>query len=193
MLKYYDYATTMAEFPDEISLSINISNCPGNCGHTDENGKFHLDCSEPWLLEDVGEELTEEKIDSLISKHPGITVFGLMGGDSDHKDVVRVANYIHEKYPELKVGMYSGREFLDMDLLNSLDLYKIGRWIMPKGPVEEWKNYNCGPIVLPISNQLLFEKVINPITKDVHWVNVTYKFRKNVINDWTKTIIYNND
>lgn len=183
MLKFYDYAVTFAEFPDEISLSINISNCPGNCGHVDENGKFILDCSEPWLLGDVGEELTESKIDELIAIHPDCTVFGLMGGDSDHNDVVRISNYIHTKYPNMKVGMYSGREFMNMKLLECLDLYKIGRWIMPEGPVEDWHKTNCGVLQFPWSNQLLFEKVGNL------WYNVTYKFRKEKINNPERFIV----
>lgn len=188
MLKYYDVAVVFAEFPDEITLGVNISQCPGHCGHMekDENGKdkFVLDCSEPWLLEDVGTELTDEEIDKLIEEHPDITVFGLMGGDNDHKAVVHLANYIHEKYPNIKVGMYSGREFLNIDLLNCLDLYKIGRWIMPdmKHP-ETWKDHSWGPLVWPVSNQLLFEKVGNC------WFNTTYKFRQHPIGDWSKYVI----
>ena len=176
MLKVYDVAVTMSEFPDEICLTVNISNCPGMCSH----------CSEPWLLEDVGEELTEEKIDELIAEHPDITVFGLMGGDSDQDDVVRIARYVHEKY-HIKVGMYSGREFLNMKLLECLDLYKIGRWIMPEGPVEEWHQTNNGVLQFPWSNQLLFEKVGH------FWMNVTYKFRKEKVGNPARYIIYGNE
>lgn len=177
MLKFYDYAVTFAEFPEEISLSLNISNCPGMCDG----------CSEPWLLEDVGEELTEEKIDELIAAHPDITVFGLMGGDSDHDDVVRIADYIHKNHKGIKVGMYSGREYMSTKLLNCLDLYKIGRWIMPKGPVAEWHQTNNGVLQFPWSNQLLFEKLQ---TKDGEsWVNVTYKFRKEKVGNPARYII----
>lgn len=188
-LKYYDYAVVFQEFPDEVTLAVNISNCPGNCGHTDENGKFHLDCSEPWLLEDVGVELSNEEIDRLIKEHQDITVFGLMGGDSNHKDCERVANYIHQTYPNIKVGMYSGREFLNMDLLKSLDLYKIGRWIMPKGPVEEWHKTNNGVLQFPWSNQLLFEKM--KINGEEIWFNTTFKFRKQPLGNPERYIISN--
>lgn len=174
MLKYYDVATVFAEFPDEITLAINITNCPLDCEG----------CSEPWLKPDIGTELTEQAIDDLINTNPNITVFGLMGGDSDHKDVKRIADYIHKKYPELKVGIYSGREYLDMLLLECLDLYKIGRWIMPNmDHPETWKDHTWGPLVWPVSNQLLFEKIGNM------WFNVTYKFRKNPISDWSRYII----
>lgn len=175
MLKYWkpDTSITFAEFPDEICLAVNISNCPGMCE----------ECSEEYLQGDIGDYLTNEEIDTLIKEHSDITVFGLMGGDSEHKDVVRIANYIHEKYPNIKVGMYSGREFLNMELLNCLDLYKIGRWIPPKGPVEDWHKYNWGPLVFPYSNQLLFEKIGGM------WFNITYKFRKEVINNPERFII----
>lgn len=177
MLKYYDYATTFAEFPDEISLAVNISNCPGYCDG----------CSEPWLLKDIGTLLTNDEIDKLIKDNSDITVFGLMGGDNNHDDVVRIANYIHNTYPNLKVGMYSGREFLNMKLLNCLDLYKIGRWITPKGPVEEWHKTNNGPLNFSWSNQLLFEKT--KINGEEIWINTTYKFRQQPLGNPERYII----
>jgi len=171
-LKYYDVAVTFAEFPEEITLCVNITGCVCHCSQ----------CSEPWLRPYVGTLLTNEEIDKLIAEHPGITVFGLMGGDSDHDDVVRIANYVHEKH-HLKVGMYSGREFLNMKLLECLDLYKIGRWIMPKGPASEWHQTNNGVLQFPWSNQLLFEKVGNL------WLNTTYKFRKEKIGNPERYIV----
>lgn len=166
-LKYYDVAVTFSEFPEETTLCVNISGCPGMCSH----------CSEPWLMPYVGTELTNDEIDKLIEEHPGITCFGLMGGDSNHDDVVRIANYIHEKHKDLKVGIYSGREFLNMKLLDCLDLYKIGRWILPEGPVEEWHKKNCGVLQFPWSNQLMFEKTKDMFGNEV-WENITYKFRQ---------------
>ena len=176
-LKYYDVAVTFSEFPDEVTLCVNISNCPGMCDG----------CSEPWLLEDVGTLLTNEEIDKLISEHQDITVFGLMGGDSNHKDCERIANYVHSTYPNIKVGMYSGREFLDMRLLKSLDLYKIGRWIMPKGPVEDWHKTNNGVLQFPWSNQLLFEKM--KINGEEIWFNTTFKFRTQPLGNPERYII----
>ena len=174
MLKYWqpDTTITFAEFPDEIALCVNITNCPGMC----------LNCSEPWLLEDKGTLLTENEIDRLISEHKDITVFALMGGDRDHEDIVRIADYIHSKY-NLKVGMYSGKDYLDMKLLSCLDIYKIGRWIMPEGDVKDWHKTNNGVLQFPWSNQLYFERL-----GDL-WINTTYKFRKNPLGDLTTYII----
>ena len=186
MIKYFDYAVTFAEFPEETSLVVNISECPGYCGHK-EGDKFIIDCSEPWLLESVGTELTELEIDKMIKENPGITLFGFMGGDNDHNDVIRCCKYIRKNYPALKIGIYSGFEFINMELAKYVDYYKIGRFIMPMGPVEEWHKTNCGPLPFPYSNQLMFE------CKDGKLINITYKFRKEKISNPERFIIRNQD
>lgn len=175
MLKYWepDTSVTFSEFPDEIALCVNITNCPGMCKN----------CSEPWLLEDKGILLTDKEIDKLISKYPDCTLFALMGGDRDHIAVIGIANYIHLKYPQIKVGMYSGRDYLDMNLLKCLDAYKIGRWITPEGPIEDWPKTNNGPLVFPWSNQLYFVK------EGDNWVNKTHLFRKNPLGNLNHYII----
>jgi len=164
-------AITFSEFPDEISLNFNITNCPGNCSH----------CSEPELLADVGEEITEELLDKFIKDNPGITMIGFMGGDRDHKTVYELSKYIKSK--GLKVGIYSGQEYLDLNLLQILDYYKIGRWIMPTGNPDDWPKLNCGPLIFPFSNQLMFKK------EDNKWINITNKFRKEPINNLERYII----
>lgn len=177
MLKYWpeDTSITFSEFPDEIALCINITNCPCNC----------TSCSEPWLKEDKGIELTYAEVDKLISEHTDCTTFGFMGGDSDHVAVSKIADYIHDRYknPRIKVGIYSGREFIDLDLAQHLDLYKIGRWIAPGDDKEDWKNHSWGPLVWPVSNQLYFEKINGKL------VNATEKFRRQPINDWDRFLI----
>lgn len=175
MLKYWpeDTSVTFSEFPDEIALCVNITQCPGMCS----------ECSEPWLQEDKGPELTTDEVDKLISEHPDCTVFGFMGGDNDHKAVGELADYIHIKYQGIKVGIYSGREFIDLDLAQHLDLYKIGRWIAPGKDPEDWKNHSWGPLVWPVSNQLYFEKINGNL------VNATEKFRRQPISDWGRFII----
>lgn len=122
MLKFYGSAVTFSEFPDEIALCVNISNCPCKC----------KGCSETFLREDIGVYLTNEKIQELVDANPGCTVFGLLGGDINHSDIIRISEYIH-KNTNLKLGFYSGEDYLDINLIPYVDFYKIGRWIMPKG------------------------------------------------------------
>lgn len=172
-LKYLgEPAVTFAEFPDEIALCFNITNCPGTCER----------CSEPELRLDIGDELTEEALDAYIARHPGITLVGFMGGDRDHGEISALAEYLHDKH-NLKVGMYSGMDFLDAALLDCLDYYKIGRWIAPVGEPRDWHKKNCGPIKFAFSNQLMFKKVGNC------WANITCEFRKTPLNDLKKEII----
>ena len=191
MLKYYDVAIVTAEFPDEICLAINISNCPGHCGHM-ENGEFVLDCSEPWLLEDVGTELTIEELKKLIDSHPGITCVGFMGGDNDLFSVYALTKWIHLTYPDLLVGIYSGKEMLDLQLAMEIDYYKIGRFIMPlpKDHPEEWWKTNCGVIGFPFSNQLMFKR------QGCELINITHRFREQKFNSpesLRRQIIYPED
>lgn len=173
-LKYYDVAITFSEFPDEIALCVNITGCPCHCDN----------CSEPYLRPYVGTLLTNEEIDKLIKTHENITLFGLMGGDSNYEDCIRITKYIHEKYPKIKVGIYSGRDWLDIDLFNVIDIYKIGRWIQPDmSHPETWKDKTWGPLVWPVSNQLYFERIGNKM------VNMTHKFRQQNIGDWSRYVI----
>ena len=62
-MKYTDTQITFTEFPDEISLCINISNCSFHCPG----------CHSPELWEDIGTELTEEELSKLIEANNGIT------------------------------------------------------------------------------------------------------------------------
>lgn len=171
MIKYYDAAIVLQEFPDEIALGLSITNCPGCCES----------CSEPWLREDTGTELTYEEIDRLLGIFPDITLIGFMGGDNDHETIKKLAKYIHSK--AIKVGFYSGQEYLDLNLVNVIDYYKIGRWVMPKGEIDSWWKTNCGPLKFTFSNQLMFKRV------DGKLINITNRFREKPLNNLKKEII----
>jgi Pyruvate-formate lyase-activating enzyme len=151
MLKYYDSAVVFSEIPDEITLAIDITSCPHMCKN----------CHSPWLREDIGTVLSEAELDKLIQDHFGITCVCFMGGDSDHNYIKYMANYIHNT-THLKVGMYSGDDELDRDLVPVLDYYKIGGYIPEKGPLNN-----------PNTNQRLFHIQCGNI-KDI-----TYRFIKN--------------
>ena len=56
MLKYFDKAIVFQEIPDEVSLAINITNCPHRCKN----------CHSPYLRENIGTELTYEELDLLL-------------------------------------------------------------------------------------------------------------------------------
>ena len=172
MIKFLDYAVTFAEFPREISLCINITGCPNHC----------KGCSEPWLAEDTGEELTKTALARLISKAHGISLVGFMGGDNDHKTIRDLCDFVHNYYG-LKVGMYSWRDYIDLELAKTLDYYKIGRWIPFEGDESTWKNQTAGPLCLPTSNQVMYMREGDKL------IDVTQDFRTRIINNWKTTIM----
>lgn len=126
MVKYVDTLVTFAEFPNEISLCINISGCPNHC----------YGCHSPYLAQDIGKVLNKESLFHLIEENKGISCVGLMGGDQAPATINWLAKCVKEQYPELKVGWYSGKDKLSSEInLAYFDFYKIGPYIEEKGPL----------------------------------------------------------
>ena len=98
MIKYLETLVTFAEIPDEITLCINITNCPCNC-----NG-----CHSSYLSKDIGEELNNDVLDKLISDNSGISCIAFMGGDSSPKEINDLAKYVKDKY-SISIAWYSDR------------------------------------------------------------------------------------
>ena len=111
-----------------------------------------------------------------------------MGGDKDHKYLFNLLQYIKSK--NLKTAFYSGFDFLDMHLIEYLDYYKIGRFILPEGDVNDWHKKSCGPINFPWSNQKLF-KVIH-IDDTYNLLDITDEFRKDPLGDLNRYVLKNN-
>ena len=126
MLKYVDTKVTFAEVPNEISLCINISNCPCNCKN----------CHSSYLAEDIGNKLNSDSIKELISNNKGITCICFMGGDSNPLEVDALAHFIKIYFP-IKIAWYSGRQELSKDInLNNFDFIKLGPYIEELGPLN---------------------------------------------------------
>lgn len=127
MIKYVDTLIGFAEIPNEISLCINISNCPCHC----EN------CHSSYLAQDIGEPLDLQHLTNLIDSNKGITCVCIMGGDANPSEVDDIAQDIKEYYPELKVGWYSGRQELSKNIeLGNFDYIKLGPYIEEFGPLN---------------------------------------------------------
>ena len=58
-LKYLNTQIVFQEIPDEISLAINITQCPNNC----------KGCHSEYLKEDIGTELTKTELAKLIEQN----------------------------------------------------------------------------------------------------------------------------
>lgn len=126
MLKYVDTKVVFAEIPDEITLAINISECPCHC----------KGCHSPYLVEDIGTELTFSELRRLIKNNSGISCIAFMGGDSEPERINALASFVTNHY-QLKVAWYSGRQELSKDIeLRNFDYIKLGPYIEELGPLS---------------------------------------------------------
>lgn len=171
MIKYTDTDVVFEEIPDEITLAINISNCQNNC----------IGCHSPYLRGNVGEELTAKELDNLIEKNAGITCVCFMGEGKDEFALQNLMAHLHQNHPNLKIGLYSGREEVLEDFYwEVLDYLKIGPYMPEFGPLNE-----------ETTNQRLYGRkpgmitaVPSPLSETMHrfnWADITSKF-------WNKNI-----
>lgn len=152
MIKYVDTKVVFQEYPDEITLALNISNCPYHCPN----------CHSSYLAEDIGTELTDEEVSNLIDNNKGITCIGFMGGNA--ADILHLARYVKET-TDLKVGWYTGSEELPSNILLNLhnfDYIKVGSY------KEE-----LGPLTSKTTNQRFYKVIDNQL------VDFTYLFNGN--------------
>ena len=160
MVKYYNAMVVFEEIPDEITLAINITNCPCHC----------KGCHSEFLWDDIGTEVTFEELDKLIEKNDGITCVCFMGGDADPQMINVLAEYVHET-KRLKVGWYSGRDAYYKDInFNWFDYVKLGHYDEGLGGLDK-----------PTTNQRLYmithENLENDVKK-LWFEDITSKFWK---------------
>lgn len=126
MLKYVDTKIVFAEVPNEVTLAINISNCPCHC----------KGCHSSYLAEDIGTELTFEELLRLYSRNAGVTCISFMGGDSDPAYINKLAEVLKEGELPVRTAWYSGRQELDKNInLENFDYIKLGPYMEEYGPL----------------------------------------------------------
>ncbi|MBO5698861.1 MAG: anaerobic ribonucleoside-triphosphate reductase activating protein [Bacteroidaceae bacterium] len=155
MLKYLTYDIVFQEFPDEVTLAINLSLCPNRCPG----------CHSSILMGDVGEELTQEVLMQLIQKYDGeITCVALMGGDNDPQTVQQRLLEVKQQYKELKTGWYSGCQDLPEHFNPAAFNYvKVGPYKADLGGLNN-----------PNTNQRFYK-----VEHDHTLTDLTHRFRKN--------------
>ena len=150
MLKFKEVKVVFREIPDEITLSINITNCPIRCP----------DCHSKHLWKNIGSDLTITKLNHLITENEGISCICFMGGDSDTNYLNDLAKCIKSKY-NIKVAWYSGQDSIDnMINLEYFDYIKIG-------------HFNGKPLNDKDTNQILYR--IDKLDNKWELVNITNK------------------
>ena len=152
MLKYVDTLVSFQEVPDEISLCINISNCPCHCE----------DCHSPYLAEDIGTELTWNELEKLIKNNIGISCVCFMGGDSCPDYIEQLALFIkYQSWYPLKVAWYSGKSSIPNDLdINLFNYIKVGPYIPKLGGLDS-----------ETTNQIMYK------VEDEELIDITYRFK----------------
>ena len=164
MVKVASYDVVFQEIPGEVTLALNLSNCPCHCPG----------CHSPHLAEDIGEPLDEALLDALIEKYSSlITCICFMGGDADPAEVARLAAHIKQlpitsHQSPIKVAWYSGRT-RDLNDPNDLTDLKVFNYVK-FGPYIE----SLGGLKSPKTNQRLYKRV-----GDI-WEDITSVF-------WRKT------
>lgn len=129
MLRYTDYDIVFQEIPDEVTLAINISNCPNRC----------KGCHSPYLMENVGDALTEESLTALLRKYgSAVTCVCFMGGDAEPFEIERLAIYLsRQSVASVKVGWYSGKPELPAGFDTRYFQYiKLGPYIEELGGLK---------------------------------------------------------
>lgn len=126
MIKYVPSMTSVVieEIPDRVTLAVDISNCQGNC----------VGCHSPFLKTDVGVELTEEVIDSLVADNFGVDCFLFLGEGNDFESLMRLAAHIRSI--GLEAALYSGREAVENEIYKAFDYVKVGPYIEAFGPLN---------------------------------------------------------
>lgn len=167
MIKYVEVEETFAEIPDEITLCINISNCPCHCEG----------CHSPHLAQDIGIILNEKTLENLIESHRGITCVAFMGGDTEPYEIYKLCKFIQFRYPNIKRAWYSGRQELPDFLKDCYNGKKLQRYSFIKlGPYIKEK----GPLNDPNTNQIMYEvNRVSELQPKFILSNITYKFWKN--------------
>ena len=165
MLKVASFDIVFQEIPGEVTLALNLSNCPCHCPG----------CHSPHLAEDIGEPMTEELLSGLLARYGAmITCVAFMGGDAQPEEVAKWAEYIHQlpiSNYQLKTAWYSGRPSYPNTPSNQIipntsvpfDYIKLGSYIESLGGLKS-----------PTTNQRLYKRV------GEEWEDITSSF-------WRKT------
>jgi anaerobic ribonucleoside-triphosphate reductase activating protein len=129
MLNYHSYNIVFQEVPGEVTLAINLSNCPNGC----------KGCHSPYLQQNIGNELTKNLIDTLLAKYGNaITCVCFMGGDNNPYEVQHLAGFIKEKFnTQLKVAWYSGKSKLPENFtIENFNFIKLGPYVEALGALD---------------------------------------------------------
>lgn len=155
MIRFVNYSIVFQEIPNEVTLAINLSNCPNRC----------KGCHSPYLMEDIGEVLDEKALTELLALYgDAITCVCFMGGDAAPDEVQRLADFLQRwRNDTLKIGWYSGREKMpEQCSLQNFNFIKLGAYVESLGGLDS-----------TTTNQRFYRIENNTM------INMTHLFQKN--------------
>lgn len=122
MIKYLGYAVTFAEVPDEVSLTISVTNCGRHCDG----------CHSPELQQDIGEDLERDLPGLLKEFKDEITCVCFMGEGPDLEALQECVDYVHGH--GFKTCLYTPRI---VNVIENLDYVKVGPYRKDVGGLGE--------------------------------------------------------
>lgn len=139
-MKYVDTQVVFEEIPDEITLCVNISNCPFHCPG----------CHSQHLWEDIGEDLDIGSVEKLIGENKGVSCVCFMGHGpiSGWIEMKKIAEEIKKNHSDMKVALFSGNNELPLNELQVFDYIKVGPYIDELGPLNS-----------PTTNQRMYKHI----------------------------------
>ena len=165
-LKFANHMIGFREVPNEISILINVSNCPYRCD----------ECHSPELQGDNGLPLTIEALDGLITfynlqgKVP-ITCICFMGDGGNRPEIGKLVKHCHDK--GFLTCLYTGSTNVCEAVKcsdNTLDFIKVGTYMKEHGPLNS-----------PTTNQKFYEIHYRGDTNGEEWFlleDITNLFQK---------------
>ncbi|MDR2385232.1 MAG: anaerobic ribonucleoside-triphosphate reductase activating protein [Tannerella sp.] len=136
MLQYVNFDIVFQEIPGEVTLAVNLSNCPNRC----------KGCHSPHLQENAGEALDENVLSAWLESYGNaITCICFMGGDAEPCEVSRLAGFVRrQKDGSIKTGWYSGKDALPESVSPmNFDYIKLGAYVERLGALDSPSTNQC--------------------------------------------------
>lgn len=134
MIRYTNYSIVFQEIPGEVTLALNISNCPHRC----------KGCHSPELQQDIGNELTTDVLNMLIDRYEKyISCVCFMGEGQDEEQLASLCQIVTQR--GYACGLYTGFYSAPEKVLPYLTYLKVGPYIE-----------DLGGLASPRSNQTLY-------------------------------------
>ena len=158
MIRFSSYDIVFQEIPGEVTLAFNLSGCPNRC----------KGCHSSHLQKDIGDELTESVLSSLITTYGnGITCVCFMGGDGSPEEILHLAKCVKRFHK--KTAWYSGSSTIFNQVPQYFDYIKLGQY-----------NEELGGLTKPTTNQRFYS------VENTKMIDITAHFNKQFNNPLPK-------